>query len=83
MAPVMMSANGKGVISDRHYLAQNQVGEIELRPTADVMLVVGTRFLDNFNNPRPIDKGVKMIRIDIDPEEINRDISPEGCMAAE
>jgi acetolactate synthase-1/2/3 large subunit len=75
-APVMMSANGKGSISDRHYLAQNQVGEIELRPTADAMLVVGTRFLDNFSNPRPIDPSVKVIRIDIDEEEIHRDFSP-------
>jgi acetolactate synthase I/II/III large subunit len=76
-APVMMSANGKGAISDRHYLAQNQVSELELRPTADVALVVGTRFLDNFSEPRPIDPSTKIIRLDIDKEEIHRDITPD------
>jgi acetolactate synthase-1/2/3 large subunit len=76
-APVMMSANGKGAISDRHYLAHNQVGELELRPSADVMLVVGTRFLDNFSNPRPVDPAVKVIRLDIDEEEIHRDFRPD------
>lgn len=75
-APVVMSANGKGSISDRHYLAQNQVAELELRPTADVALVVGTRFLDNFSNPRPIDPATRIVRIDIDEEEIHRDIKP-------
>lgn len=76
-APVVMSANGKGSISDRHYLAQNQVSEIELRASADVALVVGTRFLDNFSNPRPIDPATKIIRIDIDEDEIHRDIKPD------
>lgn len=76
-APVMMSANGKGSISDRHYLAQNQVSELELRPISDVALVVGTRFLDNFSEPRPIDPSTKIIRLDIDEEEIHRDITPD------
>jgi acetolactate synthase-1/2/3 large subunit len=76
-APVMMSANGKGAISDRHYLAQNQVSELELRPQADVALVVGTRFLDNFSQPRPINPETKVVRIDIDEEEIHRDITPD------
>ena len=75
-APVIMSANGKGAISDRHYLAHNQVAELELRPKADVALVVGTRFLDNLSNPRPLDPATKVLRIDIDAEEIHRDITP-------
>jgi acetolactate synthase I/II/III large subunit len=76
-APVMMSANGKGAISDRHYLAQNQVAELELRSKTDVALVVGTRFLDNFSQPRPLVPGTKVVRIDIDEEEIHRDIRPD------
>ena len=75
-APVIMSANGKGAVSDRHYLAQNQVSELVLRPKADVALVVGTRFLDNLSNPRPLDPATMILRIDIDEEEIHRDISP-------
>jgi acetolactate synthase-1/2/3 large subunit len=75
-APVVMSANGKGAISDRHYLAQNQVCELDIRPSADVALIVGTRFLDNLSQPRPMNPDTKLIRIDIDREEINRDLEP-------
>ena len=75
-APVVMSANGKGSISDRHYLAMNQVAELELRPKADVVLIVGTRFLDNLSQPRPMNPETMLLRIDIDEEEIHRDITP-------
>ena len=71
-----MSANGKGSISDRHYLAMNQVAELELRPNADVALIVGTRFLDNLSQPRPMNPQTTLLRIDIDEEEIHRDIKP-------
>jgi acetolactate synthase-1/2/3 large subunit len=76
-APVVMSANGKGAVSDRHYLAQNQVGELDIRPGADVALIVGTRFLDNLSQPRPMNPDTVLIRIDIDAEEICRDITPK------
>ena len=75
-APVVMSANGKGAISDRHFLAMNQVAELELRPKADVALVVGTRFLDNLSQPRPMHPETTILRIDIDAEEIHRDVKP-------
>jgi acetolactate synthase I/II/III large subunit len=75
-APVVMSANGKGAISDRHYLAMNQVSELELRPKADVALIVGTRFLDNLSQPRPMNPETTLLRIDIDGEEIHRDVKP-------
>ena len=75
-APVVMSANGKGAISDRHYLAMNQVSELDLRPKADVALIVGTRFLDNLSQPRPMNPETTLLRIDIDGEEIHRDVKP-------
>jgi acetolactate synthase I/II/III large subunit len=43
-APVVASTGGKGVVSDRHYLAQNMLGGHELWKTADVALAIGTRF---------------------------------------
>jgi acetolactate synthase-1/2/3 large subunit len=82
-APVVMSANGKGAVSDHSYLAQNQVGELELRPKADVVLVVGTRFLDNLSQPRPMNPETVILRIDIDPEEIERDITPTVSMVGD
>src|SRR5207247_2805955 len=44
-APVVVSSNGKGAMSDRHYLTQNMVAAPDLLPAADVVLIVGTRFL--------------------------------------
>jgi len=43
-APVVMTVNGKGALSARHYLAQNMIAARELMPAADVILAVGTRF---------------------------------------
>lgn len=44
-APVVISSSGKGALSDRHYLAQSMVAARELLPRSDVVLIVGTRFL--------------------------------------
>lgn len=71
-APVIVSNNGKGAISDRHYLAFGQVADRELRAKADVILAVGTRFVDITGEPRPVATDQTLIRLDIDPEEIER-----------
>jgi len=71
-APVVMSADGRGAISDRHYLAQWMVAAEDLLPASDVVLIVGTRFLQPaFSTWGPRD-GQTLIQIDIDPEEIGR-----------
>ena len=67
-APVIMSEHGLGALDIRHPLAQTmQVGN-DLWPGIDVALAVGTRFF------HPIvewgrDENVRLIRIDIDPEQ--------------
>ncbi|MBA2776190.1 MAG: thiamine pyrophosphate-binding protein [Chloroflexia bacterium] len=71
-APVMMTPNGKGAISSRHYLAQNTVSVRELIPDADVLLVVGTRFLEASIQPWGPKGQQNLIQIDIDPEELGR-----------
>ena len=76
-APVAVTRNGRGAISDRHYLAQSPVAESQLRAKADVVLAVGTRFVDASDTPRQVAPGAKLIRIDIDPEEISRDVTPD------
>lgn len=45
-APVVMSENGRGALSDRHPLALNAVGGRAVFRQADVVLVVGSRFID-------------------------------------
>ncbi|HYM68636.1 MAG TPA: thiamine pyrophosphate-dependent enzyme [bacterium] len=71
-APVIMSSSGKGALSDRHRLAQSMVAAEDLLPAADVVLIVGTRFLQPaFSTWGPRD-GQTLIQIDVDPEEIGR-----------
>lgn len=74
-APVVLTMDGKGALDDRHDLAQNMVAARELTPQADVILVVGTRFLQ----PTTSDWGPRqqaVIQLDIDPEEIGRNFPP-------
>ena len=71
-APVIMSSNGRGALSDRHYLAQTMIAGQDLLPPADVVLLVGTRFLQPALSVwRPRDHQT-VIQIDIDPVEIGR-----------
>ena len=74
-APVTTYTGGKGIVSDRHYLAQNLLAGHELWRGTDVVLAVGTRF----NQPQTrwgLDSDIKVIRIDIDPVEITRVARP-------
>ncbi len=71
-APVVMSRNGRGALSDRHYLAQIMVAAQQLLPASDVMLVVGTRFLEPASSTWGPREDQTVLQIDIDPEEIGR-----------
>lgn len=77
-APVVMSNNGKGAISDRHYLAHIGLAGPVLAPDADVMLVVGTRFVMPATAPWAPKQGQTVIHIDADPEELLRNIAPDS-----
>lgn len=74
-APVIANTNGRGVVSDRHYLGLPGPGGHKLWAEADVVLAVGTRL------QRPLqqwgaDDALTLIRIDIDPQEIQRIRTP-------
>jgi acetolactate synthase-1/2/3 large subunit len=73
-APIVVSMNGKGAISDRHYLAQNIIGQLELLPHADVILIAGSRYANEHGPISPLAPGQTVIQIDIDPEELGRNI---------
>ena len=73
--PVISFTGGKGIVSDRHYLAQSSLAGHELWREADVVLAVGTRL----HQPQlrwGFDRDLKLIRIDIDPVEITRYFKP-------
>jgi acetolactate synthase-1/2/3 large subunit len=75
-APVVMSVDGRGALSDRHDLAHTGVTGQALVREADVVLGVGTRFWQ----PARVwgfAPGAKVIRVDVDPAEIDRLGPPE------
>lgn len=71
-APVVMTSNGRGALSDRHYLALNSVGGVELIGDADVVLCVGTRMIEPATYPWGLGPGRTVVQMDIDPEEVGR-----------
>jgi len=82
-APVVMSSNGKGAISDRHDLAQSMVAAEDLLPASDVVLIVGTRFLQPASSTWGPCEGQTLIQIDVDPEEIGRNCPVSLAVAAD
>lgn len=75
-APVLASNNGRGAVSDRHYLAQYSVAMPDLVADADVILAVGTRFLQPTNALWPDGDGRAYIQLDVDAAEIGRNLKP-------
>ena len=82
-APVIVSQNGRGALSDRHPLALPSIAAYDLLPNADVVLAVGTRFVMPGPNPYPTDEGQTVIHIDIDDTEVNRNTKPDIGIVAD
>jgi acetolactate synthase-1/2/3 large subunit len=75
-APVMSKRNGKGIVSSDHYLGANMAMGHALWGEADAVLAVGTRL----KMPLTMwgkDDDLKLVRVDIDPEQIGRICDPE------
>lgn len=71
-APVITTSNGRGAISDRHYLSIPMLAAPLVTPEADVILAVGTRFVNASTMPWGPKPGQTVIHLDIDPDEIRR-----------
>jgi acetolactate synthase-1/2/3 large subunit len=74
-APVVSATHGRGAVSDRHPLGMHGPGGHRLWAEADVVLAIGTR-LQRPLTAWGVDDALRMIRIDIDPEEIGRIHAP-------
>ncbi|MCB1688119.1 MAG: hypothetical protein KDI33_06520 [Halioglobus sp.] len=75
-APVVSFRAGKGIVSDEHYLSANFPMGHRLWGEADAVLAVGTRL----HWPLVMwgkDDDLKLIRVDIDPVQIERICTPE------
>lgn len=70
-APVISNRQGRGVVSDRHYLAQTQMAGHRLWADADAVLAVGTR-LQQHSMVWGIDSDLPVVRIDIEPSQMIR-----------
>ncbi len=81
-APVTFFRSGKGVIDERHYLSQSFPAGHRLWTDADVVLAIGTR-LKYQQMYWGLDKNLKILRIDIDPIEMNRISTPEIGIVAD
>ena len=75
-APVVAYRRGKGVLDDRHPLSHALPGGHALWPKADVVLAVGTR-LQLPLSAWGIDDKLKIIKVDIDRDELDRIRMPE------
>ena len=75
-APVMTGRMGQGVIDGRHALSVTMPAGYRLWGEADVVLAVGTRLQPQQQN-WGVDGRLKIIRIDIDAEELDRQHRPE------
>ncbi|MFQ5381468.1 MAG: thiamine pyrophosphate-dependent enzyme [Dehalococcoidia bacterium] len=78
-APVLMTSNGRGAVSDRDYHAQTgRAATMQLVPAADAILVIGSRFAlassASFGGATAFEAAV--VQIEIDPEELGRNHEP-------
>jgi len=81
-APVVAFRNGRGVISDRHYLSHVLPGGYELWKTADVVLGIGTRMEQQLLHWKTTPR-MKVIRVDIDAAELDRIEAPAVAIHAD
>ena len=74
-APVVSHRQGKGIVDDRHWLSQTYPAGHRLWTDTDVVLAVGTRL----KYPQMywgLDSRIRIVRIDIDPAEVDRFAKP-------
>ena len=81
-APVLLTGNAKGVVPSSHRLCAGNClifGRVQRDvETADVVIVVGTELSDTdlYNNGRALSFSGKVVRIDIDREQLTRRVTP-------
>lgn len=82
-APVVAFRSGRGIVSNAHELGLTMAAAYKLWPTTDLMIAIGTRAelpASGFRWPyQP--KGLKSIRVDIDPGEMRRLASDVAIVA--
>jgi acetolactate synthase-1/2/3 large subunit len=82
-APVVAFRSGRGIVSNAHELGLTMAAAYKLWPATDLMIAIGTRAelpTSGFRWPyQP--KGLKSVRIDIDPAEMRRLVCDAAIVA--
>jgi acetolactate synthase I/II/III large subunit len=76
-APVVMSMNGRGALSDRHRLALNSVAGMEVLADADVVLAIGSRFIDPSGSPVATSPHAAVLLLNADPADLGQPRRPD------
>ncbi len=85
-APVITTKMGKGVVSEDERLVIGDIGRqdaLAAIKSSDMILAVGVRFTQSDTNSWSLKLPENIIRIDADPEEINREYKPLLGIAAD
>lgn len=83
-APVVMSDNGRGALSDEHPLAMNALAGRAVFEHADLVVVVGSRFIDALTPTASWPtQGIRYIHINIDADDMTPPRNPEVAIAAD
>jgi acetolactate synthase-1/2/3 large subunit len=80
-APVVMTQNGRGALTDKHPLALTTIGGHRIWAKADVVLAVGTR-LERQATDWGID-GLKIVQLNVDADEVGRLYQPEVALVGD
>ncbi|MEM7534492.1 MAG: thiamine pyrophosphate-dependent enzyme [Chloroflexota bacterium] len=80
-APVVSGSSGSGIVSSRHYLGMRQQAAYKYWAKTDAVIAIGSR-IHNKLAGWGTDDQMKLIRIDIDPEEHTRGQRPDVRLIA-
>lgn len=75
-APVVMTSNGRGALSERHRLACNSLVGRSLIAASDAVLVVGSRFMTSAGTRMRTPEGAPVILLDADPDTFDEEPAP-------
>jgi len=81
-APIVVTAQGKGAVSDREPFVLPTTAGYSLLDRTDVLVIVGSRFVGATGRPR-LGEGGRVVRVDVDPAEIARDLVPDAALVTD
>ncbi|WP_144639265.1 thiamine pyrophosphate-dependent enzyme [Bordetella genomosp. 13] len=81
-APVVASDNGRGALGDRHPLSMNSLAGRAVFQHADLILVVGSRFIDAMTPTAswPTAPGLRYVYLNIDPADVTPPRMPDVAL---